>query len=157
MKLNRKGFTMIEVMIVLAIIGILFAIAIPNYMRFKERMNIVEKLSNGEILSAKELKVFNKERKYFNEKLAEKGIRVSNVGTDRMGKYDIKNDAEEIKGETVDILEGFYNQLLLLENQRRIFKTEYSGTDTRVADLEKRIRKTKQIILRIERKIKDGS
>jgi type IV pilus assembly protein PilA len=37
MKINKKGFTMIEVMIVLAIIGILAAIAIPQFVAYKHK------------------------------------------------------------------------------------------------------------------------
>jgi type IV pilus assembly protein PilA len=35
MKINKKGFTMIEVMIVIAIIGIIAAIAIPKFVKHK--------------------------------------------------------------------------------------------------------------------------
>ena len=38
--MNKKGFTLIELMIVIAIIGILSAIAIPNFSRMREKASI---------------------------------------------------------------------------------------------------------------------
>jgi type IV pilus assembly protein PilA len=62
-KLQKKvrGFTLIELMIVVAIIGILAAIAIPNFIRFQAKSKQSEAKTN---LKA----VFTAQRAYFGEK-----------------------------------------------------------------------------------------
>lgn len=56
MGLRRKGFTIIEVMIVVVIIGLLLGIAIPNYLNARTRTQKTTCISNQiEIDTAKEL------------------------------------------------------------------------------------------------------
>ena len=57
---NRKGFTLIELMIVVAIIGILAAIAIPNFLKFQAKSKQSEAKTN---LKA----VFTAQTSYFGE------------------------------------------------------------------------------------------
>ncbi len=57
---ERKGFTLIELMIVVAIIGILAAIAIPNFLKFQAKAKQSEAKNN---LSA----IFTSQISYFGE------------------------------------------------------------------------------------------
>jgi prepilin-type N-terminal cleavage/methylation domain-containing protein len=45
-QLNRRGFTLVEIMIVVAIIGLLAAIAIPNYKLARDRSRMTSCVTN---------------------------------------------------------------------------------------------------------------
>jgi type IV pilus assembly protein PilA len=55
---NRKGFTLVELMIVVAIIGILAAIAIPNFLQFRLKAKTSEGKSNLGAIRSTEVAYF---------------------------------------------------------------------------------------------------
>ena len=63
---SRKGFTLIELMIVVAIIGILAAIAIPNFMRFQARSRTTEARTNLGAIYTAEVAFFGEGSQYGN-------------------------------------------------------------------------------------------
>jgi type IV pilus assembly protein PilA len=72
-RIARKGFTLIELMIVVAIIGILAAIAIPNFIKFQARAKQSEAKSNLKAFFVAE-KSYYQEKDGFNDDMLQIGF-----------------------------------------------------------------------------------
>ncbi|MDJ0622492.1 MAG: prepilin-type N-terminal cleavage/methylation domain-containing protein [Desulfocapsaceae bacterium] len=72
-KNGKKGFTLIELMMVIAIIGTLSAIAIPNYLSYRERASYTKTMQTMRMMD-REITNFNIEHGRFPDSLAEVGL-----------------------------------------------------------------------------------
>jgi type IV pilus assembly protein PilA len=84
MKLVQKGFTLIELMIVVAIIGILAAIAIPAYQDYTIRSQVTEGLTLAGAAKAAVAETFSQTGSPPADREA---AGMSNAATDTSGKY----------------------------------------------------------------------
>jgi prepilin-type N-terminal cleavage/methylation domain-containing protein len=85
MWLNKKGFTLLELMIVVIVIGILAAIAMPRYIDTIERARMAEALSNLDVIRASE-------KRYWAEQLGWSG---TGTYTNSIDALDIDNPNNE--------------------------------------------------------------
>jgi type IV pilus assembly protein PilA len=81
---NEKGFTLIELMIVVAIIGILAAIAIPQFSAYRERAYI--SAMKGDVNSVR-----TAEEAYFVDKDTYVAATVTDAGGDTLADFGIKS------------------------------------------------------------------
>lgn len=99
MKAIQKGFTLIELMIVVAIIGILAAIAIPAYQDYTIRAQVSEGLSLASDIKAG-VAEFMAQTGNWPVNLAEAGLGSDAVLGDKSGRYveslDVSNGTIEI-------------------------------------------------------------
>lgn len=79
---GQKGFTLIELMIVVAIIGILAAIAIPNFMQYQAKSKQSEAKTNLGGIYTSEVAYFGENNAYSNNFPAI-GFQVASTGTQR--------------------------------------------------------------------------
>ena len=97
MKQNQQGFTLIELMIVVAIIGILAAVAIPSYRDYTARAQMTEALS---LLTGFKtgLAEYHQSQGSFKNTL-----KVTQFGSTISGKYVGEVKFENIGGDSVEI------------------------------------------------------
>ncbi len=66
-KLAKKGFTLIELMIVVAIIGLLAALAIPNFIKFQAKSRQSEARANLKSVYTSEKSYYGDQQTYYDE------------------------------------------------------------------------------------------
>lgn len=86
MRLTQQGFTLIEVMIVVVILGIISAIALPSYQEHVRRANRAEGMAFLQDVAARQERYFAQNNKYITAASDYKKLGL-NALTSETGKY----------------------------------------------------------------------
>ena len=97
---NRKGFTLIELMIVVAIIGILAAIAIPNFLKFQAKSKPSEAKTNLKAVYTAQ-SAFYSENNYYGNFIQVNWVP---VGKNLVYAYTLKADIDTAAQTTVGVI-----------------------------------------------------
>ena len=94
--MKQKGFTLIELMIVVAIIGILAAVAIPQYLQYVKRAEVAEIVAVADIVKTK-VGIFysTKGRWPTMDDIDEVGLDAVGVTFADMGFMDMKGEGDD--------------------------------------------------------------
>jgi type IV pilus assembly protein PilA len=127
LKTVQKGFTLIELMIVVAIIGILAAIAIPAYQDYTIRAQVSEGMNLAAAAKAAVAEFYlNRGRAPLNR--LEAGM--SQTATDTSGKYVA---SVGVQNGTITITFGHEANAVLLQGPQTLGLTPYETPDRSVA------------------------
>lgn len=124
MKQNQQGFTLIELMIVVAIIGILAAIAIPSYQDYTARAQVSEAVNLTGGFKTPLAEVYQTQGEY------PATINLTSLGTTTAGKYVGKVELKRDKTNAVTITATMKNSAPAagpIQNKTLLLKTTDGG------------------------------